>query len=25
VDIVHYREKMNVFLKRRIDRDVIFV
>jgi uncharacterized protein len=25
VDIIHYREKMNVFLKRRIDRDVIYV
>ena len=25
VDIIHYREKMNAFLKKRIDRDVIYV
>ncbi len=25
VDIVHYREKMNPFLKKRIDRDVLYV
>lgn len=25
VDIIHYREKMNDFLKKRIDRDVIYV
>lgn len=25
VDLVHYREKMNLLLKRRIDRDVIYV
>lgn len=25
VDIVHYRDKMNVFLKERIHRDVIYV
>ena len=25
VDIVHYREKMNAFLKKRIDREAIYV
>ncbi len=25
VDIVHYREKMNSFLKRRIDREAVYV
>ncbi len=25
VDIVHYREKMNTFLKRRIDREAVYV
>lgn len=25
VDIVHYREKMNAFLKRRIDREAVYV
>jgi len=25
VDIIHYREKMNEFLKRRIDRDAVYV
>jgi len=25
VDIVHYREKMNPFLKKRIDRDAVYV
>jgi predicted nucleotidyltransferase len=25
VDIIHYREKMNPFLKKRIDRDAVYV
>ena len=25
VDIIHYRERMNPFLRRRIDRDVVYV